>query len=271
MAHRFDTWESYFYPVPDDRTLRNLFDERDPDVLARLESVEAAERQRELMAGEVAITRPYDADHLRTIHQHLFQDVYPWAGEYRTVEIAKGVGRSFAEAKTGEIDRYLSDVKHLVDETEWPGLDREAFAERAAAVFAYLNQAHPFREGNGRTAKVFMEQVAEQSRFTFDYGRVSPHVWNQASMLSRPDLFAYEPQPASLVPVFAHITIERSQAHAAAPGGVSRERSPLSASFPRPAAAATRPGTTLSEEGPRTTRPYMPGRGRSDSTRGRER
>jgi cell filamentation protein len=68
-------------------------------------------------------------------------------------------------------------------------------------VFAYLNQAHPFREGNGRTSKVFMEEVAEQSRFTLDFSRVAPDQWNQASMLSRPDLLAYEPVPNSLVPV----------------------------------------------------------------------
>ena len=42
----FDTWESYFYPPPDEGTLRNLFDERDPVVLTRLEYVETARRQR---------------------------------------------------------------------------------------------------------------------------------------------------------------------------------------------------------------------------------
>ncbi|HLV56391.1 MAG TPA: cell filamentation protein Fic, partial [Actinotalea caeni] len=108
MAARFDIWESYFYPPPDDRTLRNLFDERDPQVLARLEYVETTERQRELMAGEVAIAQTYDAAHVRAIHRHLFQDVYEWAGQYRTVNMAKGVGRGFADVTTGEIDRYLA-------------------------------------------------------------------------------------------------------------------------------------------------------------------
>ncbi|MGV0389528.1 hypothetical protein [Corynebacterium sanguinis] len=70
----FDTWESYFYPPPDEGTLRNLFDERDPVVLTRLEYVETARRQRELLAGQVAIPKTYDADHVRAIHRHLFQD-----------------------------------------------------------------------------------------------------------------------------------------------------------------------------------------------------
>ena len=67
-------------------------------------------------------------------------------------------------------------------------MDRDTFAERAASVFAYFNQAHPFREGNGRTGKVLMEHVAELSQFTLDFARVTPEVWNNASMLSGPDL-----------------------------------------------------------------------------------
>src|SRR5690606_36987954 len=79
-----------------------------------LEYVETTERQRELMAGEVAIAQTYDAAHVRAIHRHLFQDVYEWAGQYRTVNMAKGVGRGFADVTTGEIDRYLADVQRLV-------------------------------------------------------------------------------------------------------------------------------------------------------------
>lgn len=70
----------------------------------------------------------------------------------------------FADVESGEIDRYLNDVHRLVEATDWSELDRRAFGERAATVFAYLNQAHPFREGNGRTSKIFMEHVAELSQ-----------------------------------------------------------------------------------------------------------
>ena len=258
----FDTWESYFYPPPDEGTLRNLFDERDPRTLNLLEYVETMRRHRELLAGDVPITRTYDAEHVRAIHRHLFQDVYEWAGQYRTVELFKGVGRGFAEVRAGEVERYLSDARRLVVGTAWRELDREAFGERAATVFAYLNQAHPFREGNGRTSKVFMEHVAERSRFTLDFTRVTPEQWNQASMLSRPDLLAYEPVPDSLVPVFRHIAIERQ----AAPSPVvvdeaTRARSPYSASYPRPATPGPRTGPQSAAERPRRTGPGRPGQG----------
>src|SRR5690606_39098209 len=222
-----------------------------------------SERQRELLAGEVAIARTYDAAHVRAIHRHLFQDVYEWAGQYRTVNMAKGVGRGFADVATGEIDRYLADVQRPVRGTEWSRLEREEFGARAATVFAYLNQAHPFREGNGRTAKVFMEHVAQQSRFTLRYERVPPEMWNQASMLSRPDMFAYEPEPASLVPVFRHIAVERTRTSRPGVDLAGRQRSPRAASYPQsPTAAGQGPGRRAEPQ------PYRPGRGYGSSGRG---
>lgn len=205
----FDTWESYFYPPPDDATLRNLFDERNPVRLRELEYVETGARQQELLSGQVTVSKTYDADHVRAIHGYLFQDVYEWAGQFRTVNMCKNLS-SFADVHNGEVDRYLADVHRLVKSADWPDLDRLGFARASAEVFAYLNQAHPFREGNGRTSKVFMEHVAEQSRFTFEFDRVSPGVWNQASMLSGPDLGRYEPVPDSLVPVFQTIAQPRA-------------------------------------------------------------
>ncbi len=212
---KFDTWESYLYPVPDNQTLRNLFGERDPDVLAQIEYMETADRQREIEIGDVVIPRTYDAEHLRAIHRHLFQDVYEWAREYRTVNMAKNLS-SFADARTNpphgsySIHRYLEDVHQLVANTQWNSLSQNEFAASAATVFVYLNQAHPFREGNGRALKVFMEHVAEQSRFTLDFGRVSREVWNNRSMLSGPNPGAYEPEPDLMVPVFKAVAVARS-------------------------------------------------------------
>lgn len=206
----FDAWESYFYPPPDDATMRNVENIRDVAELRVFENGAVAERQRELNADPYLIAHAYDAEHLRAIHRYLFQDVYEWAGEYRTQNMSKGRAmRGFADVAMGEIDRYLADAQRLVQQADWGQLDREQFGSAAATVFAHVNQAHPFREGNGRTSKVFMEHVAQQSGFTLDYARVSPQAWNQASELSGPDLGRYEVVPDSLVPVFRHIAVER--------------------------------------------------------------
>ena len=244
MASQFDSWESYFYPDTIDPdtgigTLRNLYEERDARVLSRMEYTDTTVRAVQLGNGEVEIPRTFDGAHLRAIHGHLFQDVYEWAGEYRTVEMSKGPGRGFGEVRSGEVDRYLSDARQLVTSTDWAKISRNDFIATASTVFAYVNQAHPFREGNGRTSKVFMAHVAEQSPYRFDFARVSPEQWNGGSAMSRPDMFAYAPEPASLVPVFAAVTVERT-APQAGPDRAAQARSALSASYPRPAAEATK-------------------------------
>lgn len=262
----FGTWESYFYPETYDPdtgqgTLRNLFDERDPVLLRELEYAETMQRQRELLSGQITIPRTYDAAHVCAIHGYLFQDVYEWAGHYRGVNIFKNLS-SFADVSTGQIDRYLADVRRLVESTDWASLDHESFARAGAEIFAYLNQAHPFREGNGRTSKVFMEHVAEQSRFTFAFERVTPQVWNQASMLSGPDLGGYEPVPDSLVPVFRALVQPRT-ASPATPPSPNTGRSAVRASFPQTAAQATSLSPqTEPRSGPqaRYRGPHMPGR-----------
>jgi len=264
VADRFDTWESYFYPETIDPltgngTLRNLYDERDARLLARNEYVETSGRAQQIESGAVAIAKTYDGAHLRAIHRHLFQDVYAWAGEYRTVNIAKGPGRGFGDVKTGEVDRYLSDVHQLVSSTDWRRLDRGEFVASAATVFAYVNQAHPFREGNGRTSKLFMQQVAEQSRFAFDYARVTPEVWNQGSALSAPDLYSYAPDPRSLVPVFDAITVDRRQGQTGGLDDPTRGRSALRASYPQAATDATRSTPPAGGIQGRGSAPYTPG------------
>jgi cell filamentation protein len=209
-----ESWAGYFFPDTVDSgtgqgTLRNHFIEREARVLSGIEFGAVTFRQFQLMCDDVAVPRTFDAEHVRAIHRHLFQDVYDWAGEYRTVNLFKGTPRGFADVTGGEIDRYLADVNRLVTATAWGRLRRDEFVERTATVFAYLNQAHPFREGNGRTAKVFMDQVSELSGYSLDYDRVSPAEWNDASKWSGPDLLAYEPHAEELVPVFEALAVER--------------------------------------------------------------
>lgn len=65
-----------------------------------------------LNASEPAPEGKLDASHYKAIHHHLFSDVYDWAGQYRTVRIAKG-GNPFCypENIAGEMDRQFSRLK----------------------------------------------------------------------------------------------------------------------------------------------------------------
>ena len=59
------------------------------------------------------------------------------------------------------------------DENYLRSLGREEFAVRAAAVMVDLNEVHPFREGNGRTQRVFMGQLARNAGYPLDFSVVS--------------------------------------------------------------------------------------------------
>lgn len=237
----FQTWESYFYPPPDDQTLRNVEGIRDHWEVREWEYQVTGERQRELLADPSLVAHSFDAAHVRAIHQHLFQDVYEWAGEYRTQNIGReGDSMGFADAANGEIGLYLDLVHAEIVDTRWAALDREQFADEAARVFVYLNQAHPFREGNGRSSKVFMHHVAARSRFELDFHRVDPTAWNIMSGLSRPQPGRVSLEPAAIAPAFLHAARERAVAPAGEqPRGVSGV---CSASYPSPATRATHDG-----------------------------
>jgi len=121
----------------------------------------------------------FDLAHLRTIHRHLFQDLYDWAGELRTVEIAKGGNqfqfRRFIETGMADINRRLEKARFL------RGLSPAAFAEAAGTILGDVNYVHPFREGNGRTQLFYLEQLAAKAGHPIDLRRIDPKRWNEAS------------------------------------------------------------------------------------------
>ncbi len=216
----FTTWESYFYPETIDAygqgVLRNRYELRDAAALRAIEYHRTARRTSELHSGAVTIPRTYDARHVRAIHAHLFQDVYEWAGQLRTVDMAKGPKGFFANAENGsrDIPEALHQMARSVRAVDWQRADRSQFSQGIAEAFAWLNHAHPFREGNGRATKEFLHNVAAQSpRFALDFERVPPGTWNHFSDLSRPNPGERTPHPEEMHPVFRRLTIDRPGGH----------------------------------------------------------
>ena len=124
----------------------------------------------------------FDVQHLQSIHHYIFQDVYPWAGKFRTVNISKA-GDPFAfsahilsclEKMFGELKRdgYLS------------GADLARFADRGAYYLGEINAIHPFREGNGRTQREFIRQLGVRNGYELDWTQVSQEQMIEASRRS---------------------------------------------------------------------------------------
>jgi len=165
------------YCYPDTRVLRNKFGIRDFDELYDTERRLAKYRSRELF--EKPIEGRFDFGHLQAIHRYLFQDVYDWAGEVRTVDIAKGnlFCRYFAiEAEAKRIFGELKAEKYLT------GLKVAEFGKRLAYYFAEINALHPFREGNGRAQREFIRQLAYQSNYFLSFAGMSKEQMVEASV-----------------------------------------------------------------------------------------
>ena len=124
----------------------------------------SAVRQAELVGQ--GVTGDFSFKHLCSIHKHLFSDVYSWAGKTRTVDISKGTVFclvQFIESQFDDLYRKLKKENFLADIT-----DKEEMSERLAYYLGEINMIHPFREGNGRTQRIYIEQLClHNGRFEF--------------------------------------------------------------------------------------------------------
>ena len=123
-----------------------------------------------LRAAEPLPEGSFDVAHYRAVHRHLFQDVYDWAGETRTVQTAKG-GNLFC--LPAYIDQQLAQLfNRLNGPPDGWGSTEEEFVAFAADFLAELNVIHAFREGNGRAQLSFLHLLGHAVGFPFDFSRV---------------------------------------------------------------------------------------------------
>ena len=165
------------YLIPGFSVLRNKLGVTRDELLDEIERRLVVQRAREPVP-----LGAFDLAHLRAIHRHLFQDVYGWAGELRTVEISKGGSqfqfRQFIETGMADVHRRLADADFL------RGLSGPEFSSAAGVILGDVNYVHPFRDGNGRTQLQYLGLLAEQAGHPIDLARLDPQRWIEASRLA---------------------------------------------------------------------------------------
>ena len=132
------------YCYPDSFILKNKLNIHDKDRLCRAEISLVSIRLYQLY--EKPIRGDFDFNHLCRIHYHIFRDLYPWAGEIRTVNIAKT--NMFCLVQ--HIQAYAQTIfpAYYKDCIRMKG-NPEGFIHVFTKHYADLNALHPFREGNG--------------------------------------------------------------------------------------------------------------------------
>jgi cell filamentation protein len=153
------------YTYEKSTVLKNRLDLRAQGELDAFEAeISSARAEEPLPEGSL------DFAHYKAVHHHLFQDVYGWAGQVRTVRISKG-GSPFCFPENIE-DQAAKLFDGLRAADYLRNLDARAFSGKAAHFLAELNAIHAFREGNGRSQLTFFALLADHAGHPLDLDKL---------------------------------------------------------------------------------------------------
>lgn len=147
------------------------------------EALEAFELEMSTLRSEEPLPKGrFGPAHYRAVHRHLFQDVYSWAGRFRTVRTSKGGNPfCFPEHIPAQMEALFAQLRAgpcFADP------DRGTFVGAAAEFLGELNAIHPFREGNGRSQLAFMHLIGLRAGHPFDFARVERETFLPAMVAS---------------------------------------------------------------------------------------
>jgi len=161
------------YVYPGTTVLKNKFDQHDQDKLNTIEANIVWSKFIEIYASGINEKYPLDAKLHRGIHKYLFGDVYPFAGKFRTITIAK----------EGEIvyppPEFLNDNADKV----WRDINKrfsgpiktvEELLEPLAESMGDIHVLHPFREGNTRTLQIASREIAWRAGYALEWMKADP-------------------------------------------------------------------------------------------------
>lgn len=168
--------------------LVNKVDIKNKDLLKEYERQIVAIKLLEL--EKQSIDNSFDIKHFSNIHKFLFEDIYEFAGCFRNEDIAKA---NFKFARWEYIeDELIKLLEQLKNENYLNGLDKMSLANKLAYYMAELNVLHPFREGNGRTIREFIRQLAKHNGYYLNFNLVSAEEMLLASVKSVVDIVELE-------------------------------------------------------------------------------
>ncbi len=119
----------------------------------------------------------FDYQHLKDIHNYIFKDVYTWAGKDR---FDIGLNGQFLKGNqhfvpSNELPKYSNIIFNELKEQNFlkDCKDINSFAKCTANFMMELNTLHPFREGNGRTQRIFLNELAKNADYKMDLNLIS--------------------------------------------------------------------------------------------------
>ncbi|MCZ2158937.1 BID domain-containing T4SS effector [Bartonella sp. 220] len=171
--------EHYMYPKS--KTLKNKYGIKDLDAFTARCAHDSAKAMINLR--EEPLPEIFDSAYLCSLHKCLFANTFEWAGHTRNIPFVLADGTSAVAPVMKKITHFavgseLQENLNTLDQTlatknNLQGLSCKEFAHEAAELFASLNYTHPFREGNGRTQRIFFENLAKAAGHQLDFSLVT--------------------------------------------------------------------------------------------------
>ena len=148
--------------------LINKFNIQNKEQLAKIEASITLAKTAELERNPIKSS--FDFEHYKQIHKYLFEDLYEWAGSVRTVDISKK-GTNFISSQNIETVA-IACFDRLKSYNYFRNVDFEDFVENIVDFYCSTNMLHPFREGNGRTQRIFIAQLIRFCGYDINFSEI---------------------------------------------------------------------------------------------------
>ena len=180
---------------PDTTVLINKLDIIDQELLNEAESIIVTSCS--VKAEKELVFKNVDFEFYKGIHKLIFGDLYDWAGTVRSINISKK-GTVFCDHN--ELERLGKlRFERLKAQDFFCGMKQEEFVSEVAELYHELNMLHPFREGNGRTLRLFVALLVRNAEYDIDFASC------EADMLAIATIKAAQGDVSLLKSVFADI------------------------------------------------------------------
>ncbi|OPB31779.1 BID domain-containing T4SS effector [Bartonella sp. AR 15-3] len=151
-----------------------------------------------------ALPKKFDSSYLKYLHKRLFESSFEWAGCTRdipfpfkdgTLAVMPEMMRSnwktdkpIVFATGNKVQDGLKNIdRMLIEKDNLQNLPRQEFIHHIAEIFSSLNYTHPFREGNGRTQRLFCEKLAQAANYNLDFSVVTKERMSEVSIAAAQD------------------------------------------------------------------------------------
>ena len=164
------------FTIPGTGVLRNKLGITDPAALSRTATDSTALRLASLQ--ESPVRGGFDSAHLQAIHHHIFQDIYDWAGELRTIDNGNLPASQVEKSIDSVLDR-LSRENHL------KGLSAEEWAHSASAYLYDLGAIQPFLAGNEIVLQEFVSELGRKNNLSLQWDTTPDIATDSIALLSQ--------------------------------------------------------------------------------------